>query len=220
MPDASPPPPLQQPPILGRAPRPQRLPRPDHAQAEQAGARSYARGEPKGPLPPHALDPRRDAVIHREAHDVAHEDHGGQGVPCGLAVAVDQVGDGEVGADGVLAADAGHGDEEGRPGEVVRGAEAPEEEAEGDEQGGGGEEGEAVFGLHCADLGVGGVSWVFVGGGGVRSGLEVAAGEQEEQGVGGGAGEGEGEEDAYQRGDVAEADDGGREGVGRSGEDV
>lgn len=85
-----------------------------------------------------------------EAHRVADEDDGHDGFAAQLLVRIDAVADGQLGADGVDEAEETEGEDETEPVDVMRGSDAPQDQAPGNEGQQGNQEPETVFGLHDA----------------------------------------------------------------------
>jgi len=75
------------------------------------------------------LDPRRDAVAEREAHGVADDDHADQPIAADLLVAVDDVVDGDGGADRERGADHAEAERDADPVHAVVRADAEQDAA-------------------------------------------------------------------------------------------
>lgn len=96
-----------------------------------------------------------DAVADGEAHGVADQDDGHDGLAAQVTVAVDVVRHAGLQADGDDEGDHAHGEHEAEPVDRVRGADAPEYQPEGDEGDRGQQDPEPVLGFHDAVVALG-----------------------------------------------------------------
>ena len=107
-------------------PLPQPLPPPHENPKQQHLCHSHKRRQQKRVLKAHVGHPWRDTIANGKGHRVPDQHDGDHGFAAEGAVAVDGVGDGELGADRVGGGEEAFADDEAWPGDVVVGTYALE----------------------------------------------------------------------------------------------
>ena len=97
-------------------------------QEGRRGGQSRERSDDEGILQPHVLDPGGDAVADGEAHGIADEDDGDDGLAGESVVCVDAVGDGQLERGEGGRGNEAHGDDGADPVDGVRAADTVEDQ--------------------------------------------------------------------------------------------